>query len=77
MIHVCRWKPTTCTPFFIYFQYRRAMRKSLAQQYQIKHFNKDRNEERKASLGPSYAKDATHDVFATIDGSKLEKASLK
>ena len=52
------------------------MRKALAQKYHIKHHNRDKNEERKSTLGPSYEKDVTHDVFTTIDGSKITKSSL-
>ncbi|XP_067935786.1 ribosome biogenesis protein BRX1 homolog [Watersipora subatra] len=56
--------------------YRRVMRQKLAQKYHIKNYNKDKNETRKANLGPSYKKDITHDVFTTIDGVKLSKSSL-
>jgi len=54
------------------FQYRRAMRKALAQKYAIRHHNKEKNEERKTTLGPTYKKDVTHDVFVTIDSSQID-----
>ena len=54
-------------------QHRRMLRKALADKYHYKNLNKEKNEERRAQLGPSYQKDVTDDVFVTIDSSQINQ----
>lgn len=53
-------------------QYRRMMRKALADKYHDKTSNREKNDERRAQLGPTYQKHVTDDVFVTIDSSNQD-----